>query len=94
MARRNSLRARGIVRAPFAEVKQPRARKLPAAAVIGRRRAVFDRARNVPVIDRERLRPGHRFDGPALVEEYSGTTLVPPAWEARVTAGEHLLLMG
>ncbi len=86
------LRVRGVVRAPLREVVQPRAKKLPAGAILGRRRAVFDRARSVPVIDRERLRPGHRFEGPALVEEYSGTTLVPPGWKARVTAGEHLEL--
>ncbi len=30
--------------------------------------------------------------GPALVEEYSGTTLVPPDWKATVTHGGHLLL--
>jgi N-methylhydantoinase A/oxoprolinase/acetone carboxylase beta subunit len=44
------------------------------------------------VVDRARLAPGHAFEGPALVEEYSGTTLVPPGWSAFVTAGGHLLL--
>jgi N-methylhydantoinase A len=32
----------------------------------------------VPVYDRARLRPGHRFDGPAIVEQYDATTVVCP----------------
>jgi len=30
------------------------------------------------------------IDGPAIVEEYSGTTLVPPGFRAEVTRGGHL----
>jgi N-methylhydantoinase A/oxoprolinase/acetone carboxylase beta subunit len=44
------------------------------------------------VLEREALPPGCAFTGPALVEEYSGTTLVPDGWKARVTAGGHLWL--
>lgn len=86
------LRARAVVHAPFALPAKPRARKLPARAVGGTRHAVFDRAVEARVIERAELVPGHRFEGPALVEEYSGTTVVPPGWTARVTAGGHLLL--
>jgi N-methylhydantoinase A/oxoprolinase/acetone carboxylase beta subunit len=45
-----------------------------------------------PRIDREQLEPGQRFSGPALVEEFSGTTFVPPGWSARVAHGSHLVL--
>ncbi|HVS10614.1 MAG TPA: hydantoinase/oxoprolinase family protein [Planctomycetota bacterium] len=93
------LRLRAIVRRPLPAPRKARARKLPAEAVTGERRAWFETSSGTPrqararVIDRERLAPGHRFDGPALVEEYSGTTLVPPLWNARVSAGGHLLLV-
>ena len=30
--------------------------------------------------------------GPAIIEEYSGTTLLPPGWTAQVTRGLHLWL--
>ena len=86
------LRSRALVPTPVVPLKPPRTRALPASAVLGERPAIFDRRRRSKVIDRERLRPGHRFEGPALVEEYSGTTLVPPGWRATVTAGSHLLL--
>jgi len=41
---------------------------------------------------RERLRPGNRLRGPAVVAEYSATTVVPPGWRARVDPYENLLL--
>jgi N-methylhydantoinase A len=36
------------------------------------------------VYDRERLQPGDRFDGPALITEYSATTVLPPRCTAEV----------
>ncbi|MGH9804305.1 MAG: hydantoinase/oxoprolinase family protein [Candidatus Acidiferrales bacterium] len=41
---------------------------------------------------RERLRPGNRFAGPAVIAEYSATTALPPGWRARVDAWENLIL--
>lgn len=34
--------------------------------------------------DRAALRPGHRFEGPAIVHQYDTTTVVAPAWKGRV----------
>jgi N-methylhydantoinase A len=42
---------------------------------------------------RDELLPGTRFTGPALVVEYSSTTLVPPGWRADVDADCHLHLV-
>jgi N-methylhydantoinase A len=88
------LRSRALVPFALAAPRAPRARRLPAGAVSGVRRAVCARGRPAPtrVLAREALAPGVRFEGPALVEEYSGTTLVPPGWSAAVTAGGHLRL--
>ncbi|MFQ5663623.1 MAG: hydantoinase/oxoprolinase family protein [Terriglobia bacterium] len=41
---------------------------------------------------RERLRPGNRIAGPAVIAEYSATTVLPPGWRAGVDAYENLLL--
>ena len=32
----------------------------------------------MPVYQREQLRAGHRFEGPALVDQYDSTTVVCP----------------
>jgi N-methylhydantoinase A len=42
--------------------------------------------------EREMLRPGIAFAGPALVTEYSATTVVPPGWKARVDNRGNLTL--
>ncbi|MDP6389483.1 MAG: hydantoinase/oxoprolinase family protein [Alphaproteobacteria bacterium] len=37
-----------------------------------------------PVHDRDRLAPGAKIDGPAIVESLDSTIVVPPGWRARV----------
>ncbi|MFV3074202.1 hydantoinase B/oxoprolinase family protein [Niveispirillum fermenti] len=46
----------------------------------------------VPVHDRASLPPGTVIDGPAILTEATGTTLVEPGWQARVTARGGLVL--
>ncbi|WP_424887061.1 hydantoinase B/oxoprolinase family protein [Streptomyces sp. XH2] len=45
----------------------------------------------VPLRERERLRPGITVPGPAVITEANATTVVEPGWQARVTAAGHLL---
>ena len=86
-----TLRVRALVRAPLPRRGSARARPLPAEATLGERRLVFGgRPARARVLDRAALVPGHHFEGPAVVEEYTATTLVPPGARARVTAGRHL----
>ena len=62
-----------------------------AQRVKGRRRAVFPQADvEAAVIDRYALRPGDRFDGPAIVEEREATTVIAPG--DRVEVDAHLNL--
>jgi len=75
----------------IATVTKPRLTRSPpgdpdaSGAVIGEHRIVHG---GVPhdgrLIDRDRLRPGHEFAGPAVVVEYSTTTFVPPGTTCRV----------
>jgi len=44
------------------------------------------RAVQAALYEREKLRAGHRFCGPAIIVEYSATSLVPAGWLARVDA--------
>jgi N-methylhydantoinase A len=47
---------------------------------------------STPLYDRERLRAGARFAGPAVVVEYSSTTLVPPDYSCEVDKCLNLIL--
>ena len=64
----------------------PAASALPGDAVTGRRHVRFDSGAAVeaPVIDRARLAAGVRFAGPAVVEQFDATTVVPAGWRAAV----------
>ena len=57
-----------------------------------RERDVFfsGRARATPVLDRNGLGIGDAVAGPAIIEESTATTLVPPGWKAEVIQGGHL----
>jgi N-methylhydantoinase A len=50
------------------------------------------RRRRAAVLLRERLRPGQRYDGPALVAQMDATTLIPPGWRATVDEMANLML--
>ena len=55
-------------------------------ARVGEREVYFDGPVESACYDRDRLRHGHRFGGPALVYQYDATLVVPPGWNARVDA--------
>lgn len=58
-----------------------------------RRRARFPKGTfDIDVLHRDRLVPGDRGDGPAVVEQLDSTTLVPPGWTWCVDAFENLVL--
>ncbi len=55
--------------------------------------AYFDgRWQRTPLYRRADLRPGDRFNGPAIVAEANATTVVDPGWGAEVTELDHLVL--
>jgi N-methylhydantoinase A len=62
-------------------------------ALLKHRRVIFDgRASNTPVYQRADLRPGDRFAGPAIVVEYSATTVLPPGCRAQVDERENIVI--
>src|SRR3989475_1722912 len=74
------LSAYGLVAKPAAERhRAPHASM--ATALIERRRVWFDgAAHDCPVWERERLPESAELAGPAIVEEFGATTVVPPGW--------------
>jgi N-methylhydantoinase A len=73
-----------------------RRRALPndgARAVIEKRPVYFNgRFERVPVYNRALLRPGCTIAGPAIVAEYSATTVLPPRCSARVDEWDSLVI--
>jgi 5-oxoprolinase (ATP-hydrolysing) len=47
---------------------------------------------DAPVYQRDKLPPGTRIAGPAVIAERNATTVVEPEWEAQVTERDHLVL--
>jgi N-methylhydantoinase A len=89
-----NIRARFAGRTPkFALPKLRRGGPNPSAARVGKSQLRF-RARKMltPVYNRSQLLAGNRLRGPAIVTEYSATTLIPPEWSGRVDAIGNLIL--
>ena len=65
----------------------------PATALVSRSSVLFHGRRKLTAIyDRSRLRARNRIPGPAIVTEYSATTLVSPEWSGRVDRNGNLIL--
>jgi N-methylhydantoinase A len=67
----------------------------PKEARTGEREVYFEEARGfvaTPVYRRERLRAGHRLEGPAIVEQMDSTTVIPVGHEALVDGQANLIV--
>jgi N-methylhydantoinase A len=91
-----TLRLEAVGTVAKAELKaHPEAGADATKAVSGRRPVWLPEAKDfveTPIYDREALRPGNRFAGPAIVEQMDATTLVPPGMTARVDCWLNLIL--
>jgi N-methylhydantoinase A len=64
-----------------------------APAIVSNSAVLFNGRRKMTAIyDRSRLGAGNRIPGPAIVTEYSATSLIPPGWSARVDRNGNLIL--
>ena len=50
------------------------------------------KALDTTIYDRDKLSVGVTFRGPAIVEQFDATTVVPPAWHAGVDRHGNLIL--
>jgi len=88
------VRACGITEKP---VFHPKERRATSADPLARRPVYFRHkespiTRETPFYWREALAPGARLVGPAIILEYSATTVVPPGWHAEVDEYENVIL--
>ncbi|MPY85046.1 MAG: hydantoinase/oxoprolinase family protein [Actinophytocola sp.] len=88
-------RVEGIGLVPRVELARLDAADGPADdACLGTRMAFFppNGVTPVPVYDRDKLRAGHRFAGPAIVEQYDATTVVCPGQHVTVDEFGNLMV--
>ncbi len=80
------LRASAVVAKASLKKRDP-AKTTADAARSGERMVCFDSSAGLapcPIYDRDLLEPGHRFDGPAIVDQLDSTTVVYPGQRALV----------
>jgi N-methylhydantoinase A len=92
-----SYRVRVRVRVPKYKPRAlPEGKRTPpgADAVKGKRQVFFvaDNPTEAVIIDRDKLAVGATFAGPAIVEQFDATTVVPPGWMASVDRFRNLVL--
>ena len=63
-----------------------------SAAIIETRDVWFGARVAAKVYDRDRLQPGNRIVGPAIVVQLDATTAVPPGWSGHVDGVRNLVL--
>jgi N-methylhydantoinase A len=64
-----------------------------APALVSKSRVLFHGRREMThIYDRAKLRAGYRIPGPAIVTEYSATSLIPADWACRVDRNGNLIL--
>ncbi len=82
-----NLRSRLVLRMPKPRLRPSarKARRLTQAALLKTKAVWFGgKPLQTPIYDREYLEPGARLQGPAVIVEYSSTTVVPPDFECYV----------
>ena len=85
-----TIRAMGIGRLDRPGMVSPRT----ADAAPARRRKVHFNGKPVPtaIVDRAGINRNAAVRGPAIIEEPTATTIVPPGWRATIAAGGHMLI--
>lgn len=88
-----SLRVRGI-----GVTQKPRVKRWPAGQSTSARPShtarvyLSERSEQIPVYARDDLSVGHRLTGPAIITEYSSTTLIPPRFKVEVDPWLNLVI--
>jgi N-methylhydantoinase A len=83
----------GAERAPRTRASRPPERPARAVTPVATAPVVFGgKSRATPIFERASLRSGARVRGPAVLVEYSSTTVITPGWMATVDAAGNLRL--
>ena len=83
-----NVRCRATGLSPRTELQKlpPAKDRRPAIALQEADCFMYGKRIQASLYEREKLRAGEQFCGPAIVTEYSATSIVPPGWKAKVDA--------
>lgn len=90
-----NVRVRGRARQELPEIpKHPNGGKAPNKGALVQEKQVILSGRSVQTkfFDRKSLKPGNTISGPAIILEYSATTLIPEDFRARIDPWRNILL--
>jgi N-methylhydantoinase A len=87
-----TLRLRANLKSSQAKLTVQSSRAKTKSAVQKTSVVFLGKAVNALVYDRDSLRPGKKYPGPAVVTEYSATTVVPPRLRFWVDSAENLII--
>jgi 5-oxoprolinase (ATP-hydrolysing) len=87
-----SVEAVGAADAPGEGPQRASGREVSAEPVEWVRIRMAGKAHRAPVFLRNRLAPGQRVAGPAVIAENNATTVVEPGWRAEITPLGHMVL--
>ncbi|MCH8266474.1 MAG: hydantoinase/oxoprolinase family protein [Acidobacteria bacterium] len=89
-----NLRIRLVIPTPKPRLQQGRVAGNAGGGLLVKKKAAWfgGRRHRTPFYNRDALRPGARFRGPAVVVEYSSTIVVPPGFVCRVDEYHNLVL--
>jgi N-methylhydantoinase A len=89
-----SYRVRARVPVPKFEPRRESVTTSPEVAVKGKRRVYFSAAQSVEakLYERNRLAVGAKIGGPAVVEQFDATTVIPASWSGQVDGYRNLIL--
>ncbi len=77
---------------PPATSARPQEETNPRTALLGQKQVWFQHQPMLAdLYDREKLRSGHRFSGPAIIFQYDTTSVIPPNWHVTVDAYSNLV---
>ncbi|MEJ5301227.1 MAG: hydantoinase/oxoprolinase family protein [Thermodesulforhabdaceae bacterium] len=87
------LRAIGSLLKPFPKPETEYRAEINSEALVGKRNVVFGgQIMSTQVVRRDLLSFGNSIHGPAIIVEYSGTTVIPPGWKVRVDQYKNLIM--
>ena len=90
-----NIRVRGCGKHPQVEIPRfPLESEQPVADAVVQEKQVFIEGHftSTPFYLRQKLQPGNRFTGPAIVLEYSSTIFVPPDFQAQIDEWGNMIL--
>jgi len=87
------IRARGKLPKPEFKKAEKLTEKISDNSIYGTKEVIFNgKFYTTTIYEREKLLPGNKFDGPAILVEYSSTIVVPPECSVKIDEFENVII--